>query len=217
MKKNLFTGRDIMVNQFEISDYWNERYQSSDNLYGYLPNDFLKENIHLFEPGSQVLSLAEGEGRNAIFLAQKKCLVKGVDFSERAKQKAQSIANDHNVGIDYEVADLSDYKIRNSEWDAVISIFCHLGPDARSKVLNNVKNGLKPQGIFLLESYNVGQLKYRTGGPSAPTHLVSLDELVGVFQDFEIIVAQETERSVIEGTGHTGLASVTQFIARKNE
>ncbi len=206
-----------MANHFELSGYWDDRYHGNDYLYGDLPNDFLRENKHLFEPGSKVLSLAEGEGRNAVFLAQQECLVKGVDFSEQAKQKAQNIANAHSVSINYEVSDLSDYRLGNSEWDAVISIFCHLGPEARIKLLNSVKSGLKPQGIFLLEAYNPGQLKYRTGGPGTPTHLVSVSELTSVFQGFEIIVAQEIERSVIEGSGHTGLASVTQFIARKSE
>ena len=204
-----------MTKSFTASDFWDERYQDADYIYGLHPNDFLREHAGIFKPGDRILTLAEGEGRNAVFLAQQGCAVRGVDFSAQGREKALKLAADQDVHIDYDIADLTTYDMGAAQWDGIVSIFCHLADTQRPALFEATRKALKPGGMFILESYNKKQLAYGTGGPGKETHLVSLDELKNVFHDFEITLAQDIERDVREGQGHTGKASVTQLIVRK--
>jgi SAM-dependent methyltransferase len=204
-----------MSRAFTESEYWDERYRDEGYFYGFSPNDFLREHVGLFRAGDRVLSLAEGEGRNAVFLAQQGCQARGVDFSERGYEKAMALAQRQGVTIEYDVADLTQYEMGDAKWDGVVSIFCHLSESDRPALYAAIKRGLKPGGIFLLESYNKRQLEFGTGGPKDVSHLVSLADLTGAFDDFEILLARDIVRDVQEGTHHNGAGSVTQFIARK--
>jgi SAM-dependent methyltransferase len=204
-----------MSQTFTESEYWDERYRDEAYFYGFSPNDFLREHAGLFEAGDRVLSLAEGEGRNAVFLAQRGCQVRGVDFSARGYEKAMRLAQQQGVAIEYDVADLTLYDMGEAKWDGVVSIFCHLSESDRLALYRSIRRGLKPGGVFLLESYNKKQLDYGTGGPKEVSHLVSLGDLTGAFDRFEIVLTQDIVRDVQEGTRHSGAGSVTQFIARK--
>jgi cyclopropane fatty-acyl-phospholipid synthase-like methyltransferase len=205
----------MMTNPFALPEFWDTRYRDQGYVYGLNPNDFLREHATLFKAGDKVLSLAEGEGRNAVFLAQQGCKVCGVDFSAEGRKKALRLAQQHGVEIDYDVADLTQYDMGEAIWDGIVSIFCHLVDRARPAVYRAIKRGLKPSGLFLLESYNKKQLEFDTGGPRDATHLPSLEELQRAFDDFEFVVAQDIKREVREGQCHVGLSSVTQFIARR--
>ncbi len=204
-----------MTKHFKESDFWNERYKEESYAYGSHPNDFIKEHLSIFGTGSRILSLAEGEGRNAVFLAQKGHNVTGVDFSEEGRKKALKLASQNNVNIGYDICDLTSYDFKKNKWDAIISIFCHLTETHRNAIHQTIKHALKPGGIFILEAYNKEQLKYETGGPKDEKHLVACDELKAMFNNFEILLAEELEREIYEGDYHTGKASVTQFIARR--
>jgi SAM-dependent methyltransferase len=204
-----------MTQTFTESEYWDERYRDEAYFYGFSPNDFLREHAGLFKAGDRVLSLAEGEGRNAVFLAQRGCKVRGVDFSARGYEKAMELARRQVVSIEYDVADLTQYNMGDAQWDGVVSIFCHLSERDRPALYRSIKRGLKPRGVFLLESYNKQQLDFGTGGPKEISHLVSLSDLTGAFGDFEILLARDILRDVQEGTHHNGAGSVTQFIVRK--
>jgi SAM-dependent methyltransferase len=204
-----------MPQTFTESEYWDERYRDKAYFYGFSPNDFLREHAGLFKAGDLVLSLAEGEGRNAVFLAQQGCKVRGVDFSARGCKKALELAQKQGVSIEYEVADLTQYDMGEAKWDGVVSIFCHLSESDRPALYAGIKRGLKPAGIFLLESYNERQLEYGTGGPKDVSYLVSLGDLTGAFDDFEIVLARDIVRDVQEGAHHNGEGSVSQFIGRK--
>ena len=200
---------------FTGADFWDERYKPEAYLYGDEPNDFLREHAGLFRPGDQILSLAEGEGRNAVFLAQQNYQVQGVDFSTEGQAKALGLAKTRGVSIDYVLADLTQYDMGIDAWDGVVSIFCHLSSRDRPPLYAAISAALKPGGVFLLEGYNAAQLSYCTGGPKDVDYLTSLDMLVEAFRGFEIILAQDTVHDIREGLGHTGPGSVTQFIARK--
>lgn len=193
---------------------WNDRYQNSEYVYGKEPNDFLKTVADQL-PAGDILCLAEGEGRNAVFLAQRGCSVTAVDASAVGLKKAQKLATEHKVEICSVVADLADYTIAPNSWNGIISIFCHLPPPLRKKVHRAVVQGLKPGGLFILEAYTPKQLEFGTGGPPKAELMMSLSVLKEELAGLEFDHATELQRDVVEGSLHTGTAAVVQLIARK--
>ena len=192
---------------------WNERYASDEFAYGTEPNSFLVQNAKFLT--SPVLSLAEGEGRNAVFLASLGLDVLGVDGSNIGLAKAQKLAASRGLAIRTEVADLGIYEPPENHYGSVISISAHLSSHSRARLYPLVERSLKPGGIFLLEAYAKSQIARNTGGPKDPDLLMDLTELEKQFPKCDPILSREIEREVIEGKFHTGLASVVQFIARK--
>jgi SAM-dependent methyltransferase len=192
---------------------WNERYASSEFAYGTEPNSFLVQNAKLLT--SPVLSLAEGEGRNAVFLASLGLDVLGVDQSDVGLAKAQKLAASRGLTIRTEVADLASYEPQENYFGSVISISAHLPSNVRNRLYPLIERSLKPGGVILLESYTKSQLSRNTGGPKDPDLLLDLVELKQQFPNCELILGHEIEREVVEGKFHTGLAHVVQFIARK--
>lgn len=192
---------------------WNERYSGSDFVYGTEPNSFLAENSNiLYGP---VLSLAEGEGRNAVFLASLGLVVHGVDGSEVGLTKAQTFARTRGLVIQTEMADLATYIPQERFYGSVVSISAHLPSKIRNRLYPLVERCLKPGGIILLEAYAQGQLARDTGGPKDPDMLMSRVQVEREFPNCEPILSQELDREVNEGKYHTGMASVVQFIAIK--
>lgn len=192
---------------------WNERYSSSDFAYGTEPNSFLAEHAKLL--AGPVLSLAEGEGRNAVYLASLGLEVLGVDGSEVGLAKAQELAKSRGVVIKTEVADLATYEPPKNHFGSVISISAHLPSAIRKRVHLLAERSLKPGGIVLLEAYSKAQLARDTGGPKDPDMLLTCSEIENEFPNCEPSLSQEIEREVVEGSFHTSMASVVQFIARK--
>ena len=197
----------------KVTIVWNERYTSDEYVYGTEPNAFLAENAKLLK--EPVLSLAEGEGRNAVFLASLGLDVLGVDGSEVGLAKAQRLAASKGVTIRTEVVDLASYQPPENAFGAVVSISAHLPSAIRRRLHGLVERSLKPGGIILLEAYTKAQLARNTGGPKDPDMLMSAAALEKEFPNCEPMVSQEIEREVVEGQFHTGLASVVQFLARK--
>lgn len=194
--------------------FWNERYATGDYLFGVDPNSFLTEYADLL--AGPVLSLSEGEGRNAVFLASLGLEVHGIDLSEVALSKARALAELKNVKIQTEVADLASYEPKENTYGSAISIFAHLPSVIRNRLYPLVEASLKPGGIIVLEAYSENQLKRDTGGPKDPDMLMTVNKIRREFPNCEPMLAHEIEREVCEGAGHTGLASVVQFVARKS-
>lgn len=192
---------------------WNEVYSCDDYYYGTAPNDFLAANIDRLE--GRVLSLAEGEGRNAVFMAEHGLDVWAVDGSAVGLEKALALAACRNVSFSTEVVDLNSFIPPAHSIQGAISIFAHLPGAARRQLHQRVEQALTPGGIFLLEGYSQAQLPRDTGGPKNPDMLFSLDELLKDFTDSDMLLGQEIDREVLEGRGHTGVASVVQLIMRK--
>lgn len=192
---------------------WNEVYSGDDYYYGTSPNDFLVE--HIGKLSGRVLSLAEGEGRNAVFMAEQGLEAWAVDGSETGLAKARTLAASRNVSFDTEVVDLNDFVPPVGSIQGAISIFAHLPGAARRQLHQRVEQALQPGSIFLLEGYSQAQLPRSTGGPKNPDMLFSLDELFKDFAHSDMLLGQEIEREVLEGRGHTGVASVVQLIMRK--
>lgn len=193
---------------------WDERYSEPGFAYGTEPNDFLRERAAQLEPG-RTLSLAEGEGRNAVFLAGLGHEVTAVDASAVGLDKARQLAAERGLDIDTRVADLAAFEIEPGAWDNIVSIFCHLPPEVRRRLHRAVVAGLRPGGMLLLEAYTPAQIALGTGGPPVPELTMTLDALREELAGLTFLHAAELEREVIEGRYHTGRAAVVQVLARK--
>ncbi len=198
-----------------MNDFWNDRYGKDQYFYGTEANLFLKEVSNNFPKNSKILCLAEGEGRNAVYLASLGHLVTGVDFSEEGKRKALLLAGKKNLSIEYDVADLRDYDFGVEKWDGVVSIFCHLPSDLRSEVYKKVQKGLKPDGIFVIQSYTPEQLQYNTGGPKDKDFLCDPEIVKAGFEGFSWPRLEVSLTEIHEGLGHNGLSSVLSGVGRK--
>ena len=193
---------------------WNERYSEPGFAYGTEPNEFLISVVDRI-PHGRILSLAEGEGRNAVYLASLGYEVTGVDGSEVGLRKAMELAKERGVAITTIQADLSEFEIGLEQWDGIISCYCHTPSTIRASLHHAAVLGLKPGGVFVLEAFSKEQLAYDTGGPKSLDMLMSLVELKLELVGLEFIHAVEMEREVREGSRHTGLASVVQVIGLK--
>ena len=193
---------------------WDERYSAKEYAYGKQPNDFLVESINKI-PRGKVLCLADGEGRNSVYLAEQGYQVTSVDASAAGMQKADQLARERGVEIKTIVADLADFEIRAEAWDGVVSIFCHLPPQLRQVVHKKVVSGLKPGGVLILEAYTPRQLALGTGGPKQAEMTMTLAYLKTELNGLKFSHAIEKDRDVIEGIYHTGGGAVVQLIAYK--
>lgn len=192
---------------------WNDRYRGETFAYGTEPNTFLVEHSKLLN--GPVLSLAEGEGRNAVYLASLGLDVLGVDASEVGLAKAHKLAEARGVSIKTEVVDLAVYVPPANSFGSVVSISAHLPTVVRRRLYPLIEKCLKPGGLILLEAYAKSQLSRNTGGPKDLDMLLTVEDLRAEFSNCEPLLCQEVERDVVEGEYHTGLATVVQFIGRK--
>lgn len=198
----------------EAQQMWNERFGSAEYVFGLEPNGFLREQAMNLRRG-RVLSLGEGEGRNAIWLATQGFDVWSVDLSPVGVAKTLKLAELHGVTVQASVADLAEYVIEPDNWDVIISIFAHTPLPIRKRIHRQVVNGLRRDGVFLLEAYTPRQIALGTGGPKdpslMPTAKLLADELSGLHFDRLLEVA----RDVVEGSLHTGRAEVVQVVASR--
>ncbi len=195
------------------ASFWDDRYAVDHFVFGTEPNVFLAEHSHLL--AGPVLSISEGEGRNAVFLASRGLDVLGVDLSAVALEKARNLAQSRGVKIRTECADLATYEPNAGRYGAVVSIFAHLPLVIRGRLYPLLERSLVPGGILLMESYSEKQLARDTGGPKNTEWLMTVEKIQREFPGMDPILLREVEREVREGTGHTGMASVIQFIGRK--
>jgi len=193
---------------------WNERYSQADYVYGKNPNDFLVDVIQQI-PRGRVLCLADGEGRNGVYLAQQGCQVTAVDGSSVGLEKARKLAAERSVKIETIVADLAEFPIQPNSWDAIVSIFCHLPPTIRAHVHRQVVSGLRSGGVFVLEAYTPRQLQFKTGGPPTAELTMELTTLQEELDGLKFNYAAEVERDIQEGLFHRGRSSVVQVVAVK--
>ena len=197
---------------------WNERYNEAEYVFGTEPNDFLKDEFSKIPIGGSVLCLAEGEGRNAVFLAQQGYQVTAMDMSEVGLNKALKLSQDRGVDIITQVADLADYEFGEAQWDGIVSIWAHLPKAVRQRVYAQIAPALKPNGVFILEAYIEQQLNMNAvGGPPATQkeRFGSLAVLRSELAELEEITGIEKQRMISEGKRHQGLSAVVQFIAKK--
>ncbi len=196
---------------------WDERYSEPGFAYGTQPNDFLAANAERYFPkNGEILSLAEGQGRNAVFLARRGFRTTGVDSATVGLEKAQELARKNGVAIQTILADLAIFDLGAARWDGIVSIWCHLPVDLRAALHRSVVVALKPGGVFLLEAYTPKQLQYNTGGPSTVELMMTLASVRLELAGLDFLEAKETIREVHEGSYHDGKSAVLQVVARKS-
>jgi len=193
---------------------WDARFAEPGYAYGSEPNAFLVEVAGRI-PAGPVLSLGEGEGRNAVFLAGRGHAVVAVDASAVGLAKAAARARERGVPLTPVVADLAGYPIEPEAWSGIVSIFVHLPADVRRRLYAAVAQGLRPGGVFVLEAYTPRQLAFGTGGPRDAARLATLDDVREDLAGLDLQIGREVERDVTEGTYHWGRAAVVQVLARK--
>ena len=193
---------------------WDDRYNESGYAYGESPNDYLV-SVAQKMTGNQVLSLAEGEGRNAVYLATEGYDVTAVDSSAVGLKKAQALAKKNQVNINTVITDLADFMPGIEQWDAVVSIFCHLPAPIRGQLHKRVIAALRSGGVLILEAYRPQQLEFATGGPGDANLMMTLEQLEKELSGLTFEIAREIERDVVEGKYHHGRAAVVQILARK--
>lgn len=185
-----------------MSGFWDDRYAEDGFVYGEAPNDFLVEVVDRLPPG-RVLCLGEGEGRNAVFLAQRGFAVTAVDQSAVGLAKAQALAARHGVQVTTEAADLADYDLGHG-WSAIISVWCHLPSALRQRVHAAAVDALAPGGAFVVVAYTPDQLALGTGGPRDPDLLLSAAQAREELPGLDWVILEETRREVHEGPYHDG-------------
>ena len=194
---------------------WDERYAEPGWAFGTEPNDFLREQVHALPERGRVLCLADGEGRNSVWLAREGHQVTAVDTSSVGLEKAKRLAEDHEVSITTVLADLAEFPFQRDAWDAVVSIFAHVPVPVRQRVHSALAWTLRPGGVLVLEAYRPQQLERGTGGPPDDSRMLDLARLGAELRSLEWLIAREVERPVVEGRYHTGMASVVQLVARR--
>ena len=193
---------------------WEAKYDTDLYVYGTDPNDFLRASVAQLPTGA-ALCLAEGEGRNAVFLAESGFEVHSVDLTEAGVAKTLRLAQDRGVQVHASVGDLATFDIGLQRWDLIVSIFAHIPPAVRRDLHRRAVAALKPGGVLVLEAYTPDQIGRGTGGPSVAEMTMSLAALADELAPLQFQHAMELERDVIEGAGHTGVGAVVQVIARK--
>ena len=198
----------------QINPKWNERYASEEFFYGTTPNEFLVVAATSL-PRGRTLCLAEGEGRNSVWLAEQGFDVSSVDLSTVGVAKTLRFAASRGVTVHAQVGDLADFVIEPNWFDLIVSSFAHTSSVLRRSIHQRVVSGLRPGGTFVLEAYSPDQIPLGTGGPSDPDMLVTANSLRSELAGLEFDHLVEINRNIVEGAGHSGLAAVVQAIAHR--
>lgn len=204
-----------MTDQAELAR-WNARFAGEDYHFGTAPNDFLAAQRHRLRPGMKALAIADGEGRNGVWLARQGCDVLSVDFSAAGLAKAKKLAEREGVTIATECADLETWAWGTARFDLVAAIFIQfMGPDFRELTFRRIREVLRPGGLLILQGYRPEQLQYKTGGPSKIENLYTASLLRAAFAAMEILHLAEHDSMTAEGHGHQGMAALVDLVARR--
>lgn len=195
---------------------WEARFAAPHFVFGTEPNAFLARNAQLLEPRSRVLAIADGEGRNGVWLAGQGHRVTSQDFSPKAQAKARRLADERGAGLDFELSDLTRRNWEPDRFDAVVGIFFQfLAPEERRAVFAGIRRTVRPGGVVLIEGYGPKQLDYGTGGPKAPENLYTVSLLREAFAGFASLDVRARDAEVSEGEGHRGMSALVDLVARR--
>lgn len=200
-----------------MHNLWDERYAGEEYFFGTEPNAFLVSQRHLLKPGMSCLAVADGEGRNGVWLAQQGLQVLSVEASVVALEKAQKLARQRGVTVEFEQADLAQWQWGDDRFDVVAAIFIQFAPPGlREQMFEGIKRCLKSGGLLLLQGYTPRQLEYKTGGPPVAENMYTEALLRKSFGDMEILHLREHDEHIGEGTGHSGMSALIDLVARKS-
>ena len=195
-------------------DKWDERYGVEEYVYGREPNLFLKQNVNSIPKGN-VLCIADGEGRNGVWLAKQGYNVTSIDFSPKAIEKIIRLAQENNVSIKAICADLLNYDFGENMYDGVVSIFAHFKVEEINKLHYKYFNALKPNGVFMMEVFAKEQLQLKTGGPKDISLLFDTQDIKKSFPSGKIELLKKDVVYLYEGHIHDGKAVVVRAIVKK--
>ena len=195
---------------------WDRRYGEADALFGDKPNAWLAAHAHLLPAHARVLSLADGQGRNGVWLAQRGCQVTAFDLSPIGIEQARRRACELDVAIDLSVTDIADWTWAPDAFDAVVGIFFQFAsPELRKRIFAGVARTLVPGGVFVLEGYGLRQLEHRTGGPGVAENLYTMPMLLQAFEGWRIDASRDLDADLAEGSGHVGRSHLLSMVLRK--
>ena len=194
---------------------WDQRFNIDGYLFGEEPNEYLRSQLHLLKPGN-VLSIADGEGRNSVWLAKQDFEIDAFDFSRNAVRKAQRLADTHKVKVNFSNSDWQSFNWEENYYDNIVGIFFQFaGPEDRLKIFAHIDASLKPGGVVLLQGYTPAQLKFNTGGPGKLDHLYDEEMLLSAFEQYELLDIRTYESEIHEGNAHNGMSGLIGFVAKK--
>ena len=197
-------------------EMWDGHYAEAHYIFGTEPNVFLAAQKALLKPGQRALAVADGEGRNGVWLAEQGLSVVSVDFSAPAVEKAKKLAGERGVSVERHVSDVMAWNWPVNAFDVVAAIFIQFAsPEQRPVLFQHMKDALKPGGYLILQGYTPKQLEYKTGGPSCAENMYTESLLRESFADMEILCLREHEAFITEGTKHYGQSALIDMVARK--
>lgn len=204
----------------KAAEYWNARYDTKEFIFGTAPNEYLEQQASQYlKAGSKVLSIADGEGRNSVWLALRGMTVVGFDVSDKAIAKAKQFAKLCEVDdkVSLTLCDTEAFDWRENEYDAIVGIFIQFAdPKLLSKIFQQVESALKPGGIFILQGFTPKQLEYKTGGPPLMENLYTEEIIRDAFaKGFKVLDLCTYEKVLKEGTDHSGMSALLGFTAQK--
>lgn len=200
----------------DAAEHWNRRFEREGYLFGTEPNVWLREHASVWRPGQRVLCVADGEGRNSVWLAQQGLGVDAFDLSPTGVDKACGLARERGVQVNFTVSDVDGYAWPEGAYDGVAAIFVQFAdPAMRARMFAKIERALKPGGVLVLQGYTPRQLEYKTGGPPHAEHMYTQPLLREAFADLDITELREYEAQVNEGTGHHGRSALIGLVAKK--
>lgn len=195
---------------------WQQRFAAQEYVFGEAPNVFLAAQKGLLPKSGKALSVADGEGRNGVWLAQQGLDVTSVDFSPNAQAKARKLAETRGVSLNLVLSDLVAWNWPVAAFDVVVGIFFQFcEPGARAQIFEKIRQALKPGGLLLIQGYTPRQLQYGTGGPKEIERLYTRELLEREFASFSSLDIKEYDCEMHEGTGHGGMSAVIDLVGRK--
>jgi len=195
---------------------WNKRFAGPDYLFGRAPNAYLQAQAARLPASGTALCVADGEGRNSVWLARQGLAVQAFDIAEVGVAKARSLANEAGVSVDFHVADCDAWQWAPASHDVVVAIFIQFAdPPLRERLFANMARALKPGGLLILQGYTPRQLEFKTGGPGQLAHLYTADLIRDAFQGLRTIELVEYEAELDEGRQHAGRSALLGFVATK--
>ncbi len=196
---------------------WHERFKEQEYVYGKNPNKFIRQAASFIKQKGKVLSIAEGEGRNAVFLAGEKFQVTAWDYARSGIEKTEKLAAEKNVVVNAELQDLAEACWRENSWDAVIHVFGHFPKPVFDRTMAGIKAGVKPGGVYIAELFTTDQLRFPSGGPRTAELLCTPEQLLKEFTGWysKHFFCGEAERN--EGRLHQGTSHVIQCVFQKPE
>ena len=216
--KNKQVHQDRPMGFSDATQFWNERFDKEEFIFGKEPNEYLVEKAKQYlKSQDKVLCIADGEGRNGVWLAKQGMQVVGFDASDIALAKAKQFAKNNKVEVDYAFSDTDSYVWPENTYDAVIGIFIQFAdPAMRARIFKQVYKATKPGGLFILQGYTPKQLEYKTGGPSLIEHLYTEELIKDLAREFQILELVSYEKELSEGPRHTGMSALLGLVAKKN-